>query len=47
MSLKNRGFLFWKERGRVREREGWAGRQAAIFKVRFVRDRGRDRDRET
>jgi hypothetical protein len=51
MSLSNREFLIWKERGRggVRERgvrERGAGQQAGIF--RFVRDRGeRQRDRET
>jgi hypothetical protein len=41
MSL-NREFLIWKERGRgVRERErgGWAGQQAVIFRIRFGRDR--------
>ncbi len=52
MSLINREFLIWKERGRMRERERgvWAGQQAGIFKVRFGRDRqkeGRDRDTES
>jgi hypothetical protein len=35
MSLNSRKFLTWKERGRVREREGWADQQAGIFKVRL------------
>jgi hypothetical protein len=42
MSLNNREFLIWKERGRGRERGGRAGEQAGqqvgIFKVRFGRD---------
>jgi len=53
MSL-NREFLIWKERGRgVRERErgGWAGHQAVIFRIRFGRDREteieRHRNKET
>ena len=37
MSLNNREFLIWKERGRgvERERERGAGEQAGIFKVRL------------
>jgi hypothetical protein len=35
--LSNREFLIWKERGKRGER--WAGQQAAIFMVRFERDR--------
>jgi hypothetical protein len=37
MSLNNREFLIWKERGREwgRKRGGCAGQQAGIFKVRL------------
>jgi hypothetical protein len=48
MGLNNRGFLIWKERGRVRERERERGACEHI-KVRFGRNRqkeGRDRDTE-
>jgi hypothetical protein len=51
MSL-NREFLIWKERGRVREREGWAGGRVGEqvswqAYLRFWRDREkRERYRE-
>jgi hypothetical protein len=35
MSLNNREFLIWKERGKGVERERGAGEQAGIFKVRL------------
>jgi hypothetical protein len=50
MSLYSGDFLFLKERGKgVRERGGWAGHQAVIFKVRLGLGEieGRDRDGET
>jgi hypothetical protein len=40
MSLNNREFIIWKERGRGGRACGWAGQQAGILKVRFQRDRG-------
>jgi hypothetical protein len=52
MSLSNREFLIWRERGRG-ERERGVGRQAGIFKVRLglgeiqrYRDTEIQRDRE-
>jgi hypothetical protein len=36
MSLNNKAFIIWKDRGRgERERGRRAGQQAGIFKVRF------------
>jgi hypothetical protein len=52
MSLNNREFLIWKERGRG-VRESWVhrqvGQQAGILNVRicFGEIEGRDRDTET
>jgi hypothetical protein len=41
MSLNSREFLIWKERegGHERERGGWVGQQAGVFKVRFGQKR--------
>jgi hypothetical protein len=50
MSLTNREFLIWKERGRgERERGRRAGQQASIFKIRLVLGEieGIDRDKGT